>query len=69
MSGVSASIRFDAADYSAEQGAVKKEVISGLHPTCGSEQRDMPHPYWKPLGVRETLCLVSAHFDLLINVH
>ena len=31
MSGIVRSIRFDAADYSVEQGAVKKEVISGLH--------------------------------------
>ena len=46
MSGIVRSIRFDAADYSVEQGAVKKEVISGLHPPvlwsrqpCGSLNR------------------------------
>ncbi len=33
MSGIVRSIRFDAADYSVEQGVVKKEVISRLHPT------------------------------------
>ena len=34
MSGIIVrSIRFDAADHSVEQGSVKPEVVSGLHPT------------------------------------
>jgi hypothetical protein len=33
MSDIVRSIRFDAADYSVEQGSVKQEMIPGLHST------------------------------------
>jgi hypothetical protein len=45
MSGIVRSIRFNAADYSVEQGAVKQEVISGY----------TPHVDWSiywPIGYR-----------------
>jgi hypothetical protein len=45
MSGIVRSIRFDAADYSVEQGAVKKEVISAC-------TQHVDRSIYRPIGYR-----------------